>query len=364
MLRVILAGLTSVILVSSAALAQASLAAAGPRAPVAPLFASHDPLVFTIEAPLTTIFKDRGKERNERPAKLILPATGGQPTALKVDIRTRGKTRADRRTCEFPPLRLDFDTAGGGTVFESQNALKLVTHCQDGRAEYDQYVLQEYLVYRVYNLLSDISFKVRLARVTYVDTDGKREAVTRNGFLVEDVDDVAARNGWQALRVPAVPPQISDPPTLALVEVFMYFIGNPDWSLFTIEPGEESCCHNTVPIGAGDGPVFSIPYDFDIAGIVNTRYADRLFAPQTRNMGIRSVRDRAYRGLCGSADHLPAVFALFNQKREAIYALYREQPGLHPEVLKETVEYLDAFYEAINDPKKVKREFTDRCVGG
>ena len=47
----------------------------------------------------------------------------------------------------------------------------------------------------------------------------------------------------------------------------------------------------------------------------------------------------------------------------AIYALYREQPGLHPEVLKETVEYLDAFYDAINDARKVKREFTDRCLG-
>ena len=248
--------------------------------------------MFTIEAPLTTIFKDRGKERNERPSKLILPAADGQPTALKVDIRTRGKTRAERRICEFPPLRLDFDTAGRGTMFETENALKLVTHCQDGRAEYDQYVLQEYLVYRVYNLLTDLSFKVRLARVTYVDTDGKRDPVTRNGFLIEDVDAVAARNGWQALRVPAVPPQISDPPTLALVEVFMYLIGNPDWSVFSIEPGEETCCHNTVPIGAGAGPVFSVPYDFDIAGIVHTRYADRLFVPESRNMGIRT-RPRA-----------------------------------------------------------------------
>ena len=148
-----------------------------------------------------------------------------------------------------------------------------------------------------------------------------------------------------------------------LLKTFEYFVGNPDWSVFTIEPGEDACCHNTVPIGAGDGPVFSVPYDFDIAGIVNTRYADRLFVPESRNMGIRRVRERAYRGLCASADHLQGVFALFNQKREAIYALYREQPGLHPEVLKETVEYLDAFYDAINDARKVKREFTDRCLG-
>ena len=363
MLRVILPLLMPVVLVAMTGSAQELQPTAGPKAPAAPLFVSHDLLTFTIEAPLATIFKDRGKERNERPAKLILPGHDGRPVALDVDIRTRGKTRAERRICEFPPLRLDFDTAGHGTVFERQNDLKLVTHCQDGRPEYDQYVLQEYLVYRVYSLLTDLSFKARLARVTYVDTDGKRDTVTRYGFLIEPLNAMAARNGWQALRVPGVPPQIADPRSVALVEVFQYMIGNPDWSLFSIEPGEDACCHNTVPIGAGAGPVFSVPYDFDISGIVNTRYADRLFVPAERNMGIRTVRQRAYRGLCASAENLPGVFALFNQKRDAIYALYREHPGMNAEVVKETVEYLDEFYRVINDPRKVEREFTQRCVG-
>jgi hypothetical protein len=363
MLRVILAPLTPAVLVVMTALAQELQPTEKPSAPVAPLFASREPLTFTIEAPLATIFKDRGKVRNERPAKLILAGSDGQPVTLDVDIRTRGKTRAERRICEFPPLRLDFDTAGHGTVFERQNDLKLVTHCQDGRPEYDQYVLQEYLVYRVYNLLTDLSFRARLARVTYVDSDGKRDSLTRYGFLLEPLDAMARRNGWQALRVPAVPPQIVDPQSLALVGVFQYMIGNPDYSLFSVEPGEDACCHNTVPIGTAAGPIFSVPYDFDISGIVNTRYADRLFVPEQRNMGIRRVRERAYRGLCASAENLPGVFALFNQKRDAIYALYREQPGLDAEVVKETIEYLDAFYNTINDPKKVEREFTKRCSG-
>jgi hypothetical protein len=363
MLRLILAPLTPVALVVITALAQEPPPTAGPQAPVAPLFASHDLLTFAIEAPLSTIFKDRGKERHERPAKLILPGSDGQPVRLDVDIRTRGKTRAERRICEFPPLRLDFDTAAHGTVFEGHNDLKLVTHCQDGRAEYEQYVLQEYLVYRVYNLLTDLSFRARLARVTYVDTDGKRDAVTRYAFLLEDVDAMAARNGWQALRVPAVPPHLVNPRSIALVGVFQYMIGNPDWSLFTVEPGEEACCHNTVPIGAESGPIFSVPYDFDVSGIVNTRYADRLFGPEQRNLGIRRVRERAYRGLCASAQHLPEIFALFNPKRDAIYALYREQPGLDAGVAKATLEYLDAFYDTINDPRKVEREFAKRCMG-
>lgn len=363
MLRVILAPGLTVALVTMTALAQEPQPPRGPAASTAPLFASHDPLTFTIEAPLTTIFKERGTARRERPAKLILPGSDGQPVRLDVDIRTRGKTRSERRLCEFPPLRLDFNKAGTGTVFEGQNDLKLVVHCQDGRAEHDQYVLQEYLVYRIYNLLTDLSFKARLARVTYVDTDGKRDAVTRHAFLLEDVGAVAARNGLQALSLPAVPPQRAEPGSIALVSLFQYMIGNHDFALFSIEPDEEACCHNTVPIGTESGPIFSVPYDFDVSGIVNTRYADRLFGPEQRNLGIRRVRDRAYRGFCASADRLPGLFSLLNQKRDAIYALYREQAGLNADVAKSTLEYLDAFYDTINDPGRVEREITAKCVG-
>ena len=361
MLRVTLTAVTPVAIVATTAVAQQPNAAPGARAPVAPLFAAHDPLTFTIEAPLSTIFKDRGTQRNERPSKLILTGSDGQSAKLDVAIRTRGKTRAERRICQFPPLRLDFDTAAHGTVFEKQNALKLVTHCQDDDPQYDQYVLQEYLVYRAYNLLTDLSFKPRLARVTYVDTDGRRATVTRYAFLLEDDDDMAARNAWQALTVRTIPLQAVDPQSVALLGVFQYMIGNPDWSLVTVEPGEDACCHNTVPIGAASGPIFLVPFDFDITGIVNPRYADRLFEARQRNLGIRRVRERVYRGLCAADELLPSTFELFNQKRDAIYAVYREQPGLDAGVLKTTLEYLDEFYATINDPRKVRQVFAEGC---
>jgi len=361
MLRAILPSVMSLAL-AGGALAQAPTPAAGPSAP-APLFASHEPLAFTVEAPLSTIFKDRGEQRTERSSALIVAGDDGQPVRLDVDVRMRGKSRARRQICEFPPLRLDLNKKGKGTAFVDQNALKLVVHCQDGRDEYDQYVLQEYLVYRMYNLLTDHSFGVRLARVTYVDTEGKRKPVTRHAFLVEDVDDMAARNGVKALRIEAVPPQLAHPRSIALVGLFQYMIGNPDWSLFAVEPGEDACCHNTVPIGAEAGPIYSVPYDFDVSGIVNTRYADRLFGPEQRNLGIRSVRERSYRGLCGSAPILVEILALFNEKRDAIYALYREHPGLKAEIVKETLEYLDEFYETINDATKRERAFERGCIG-
>jgi hypothetical protein len=34
---------------------------------------------------------------------------------------------------------------------------------------------------------------------------------------------------------------------------------------------------------------------------------------------------------------------------------------LKAEIVKETLEYLDEFYDTITDPRKVKRDFTERC---
>jgi hypothetical protein len=340
---------------------QANPAAAAP--PSFPLFQSHETLPLRIEAPLTSIFKERGEERTDHPSKLVLEQPGAEPVALDIAIRTRGQTRLSRRICEFPPLRLEFDSAqADATVFRGQDQLKLVTHCQDGRPEHEQYVLQEYLVYRVLNLLSEISFRARLVRITYVDTDAKRDTVTRYAFLLEDARELAARTGFDRLEVPAVPPDMTDPLYLALVEVFQYMIGNPDWSAFMKEPDDEECCHNTVTIGDAMGPVFSVPYDFDITGLVNTRYADRLFRPAERpELGIRSVRERLYRGRCASVPLLPQVFALLNEKRDAIYQLYREQPDLDPKVLQESTKYLDEFFGIINDRRKAAREIQQKC---
>lgn len=335
------------------------------RATTAPVFASDEPLRLTIEAPLNSIFKARGDQGKEYPGKVTVHQGDRPLVVIDVDIQTRGKARLNPNTCEFPPLRLDFPRDQvEATVFAGQDRLKLVTHCQDRREHYEQYVLQEYLAYRIFNLLTDVSFLVRLVRNTYVDTDAKRDTVTRFGFLIENDSMLGIRTGVGVpVHVPNVPPVWEDPEYLALVEVFQYLIGNPDWSAFARTPDNDECCHNTAPVGSPGGPVFSVPYDFDITGIVYPQYADKVFQPQTRNLGIYRVRDRVYRGFCVSAPALPAVFAKFNEQREAIYALYAGMPDLDAKVLEDTREYLDQFYRTINDPKAVEREFHARCRG-
>ena len=206
----------AVVLHASPSLAQQAEA---PRAVTdMPLFSSYNVLTFTIKAPLKRIMKERDQESEESPGTLVLEQ--GDTFSFNIKIRTRGKTRLEKTVCPFPPLRLNFQKDSvAATVFEGQDKLKLVTHCQDNSEAYEQYVLLEYLAYRTYNLLTDFSFRVRLARITYDDTESDRAPVTAYGFLIEDKDILAARNGVDFLEVLNVPINLVDADHLALIGV-------------------------------------------------------------------------------------------------------------------------------------------------
>jgi len=183
---------------------------AGPPAPLTaqeiPLFTSHDVVTLSIRAPLEEIFGHRGDESEEYAGVVVIREGATTSDTVEVDLRTRGHSRLMKRVCRFPPLRLDFPKSRvAGSLFEGQDKLKLVTHCQDDREDYEQYVLLEYLIYRVYNTLTPLSFRVRLARITYEDSEGDHDTVTRYGFLIEHEEAVAARTGWSYLAAPQVP---------------------------------------------------------------------------------------------------------------------------------------------------------------
>ncbi len=338
----------------SAALAQEP---AQPPSQPGVLFSSDEVLNLTIEAPLESIFRQREQESDDHDAIIRYEGADGAEVVLEIGLRTRGKFRLKRSTCRFPPVRVNIKTRQAeNTVFAGEDKLKLVTHCQDGRSEYEQYVLQEYSVYRIYNLLSDLSFRVRLARITYVDTEEDRDTLTRYAFFIEDEDNLARRSDWNALAAPQVPPDIYEQDQLNLVEVFQYLIGNTDWDAFRKAPDQESCCHNVKVVGDMVGPVFPIPYDFDFAGIVDTRYA----TPDP-SLDIRNVRRRLYRGICRPREDIDFTLQIFRDRKEDIYSLYQELGGLDEDVLEETIEYIDEFYEIIEDPGKVRSRIERDC---
>ena len=107
------------------------------------------------------------------------------------------------------------------------------------------------------------------------------------------------------------------------------------------------------------GETVPVPYDFDYAGAVNTVYA-------TPNpvLGIKSVRQRHFRGFCADAAEFTKVFTLLNEKKRAIYALYDDQIGklLRLDVANDTKKYFDEFYRIINNRELAQSEIVTRCL--
>ena len=327
-------------------------AAAAPAAPAAeaPLFTSHDPLSFRLQADFGAVFKEREQTSTWHPATLSYTDSAGAPVTLPLRIATRGNFRLRRSTCDFPPLLLEFPKKEiKHTLFAGQSKLKLVVHCQSKRERYEQDVLLEYLIYRAFNQITDNSFRVRLARFTYVDAAGKRDSLTRYAFFLEQDDRMAARLGGQVFERLHVLDESTESGQIPLLWLFEYFVGNTDYSVWAL--------HNIVLVLRPQSPLpVAVPYDFDWSGVINAPYA----RPDAR-LPIRSVRDRLYRGFCRTAEELAPAFRVFNDRREAIYALYRNQEGLDPKMRDEALKYYDEFYKTISDPKAVKRTFVDDC---
>ena len=315
------------------------------------LFDSADPLDVTLAADFGAVAKDRGTEKRLHPGVLSYRSPAGDTVSLSVQLHTRGHYRL--RICEFPPLKVEFDRAGGAgaahTLFAHQGNLKLVVQCRGSRA-FANYLLEEYLIYRVYNQLTPESFRVRLARVTYVDPSGKQAPATRFAFFLEDDDRMAQRNHTQVLEQKGIGQGGTEFDQMGLVTVFQYMIGNTDWSVAGL--------HNIVLLRDSAGILYPVPYDFDWSGVISPPYAQ----PDSR-LGIRTVRDRLYRGTCRTPDDFAPLVAQFNAAKDSIYALYRGQPDLEPKRVEQALSYYDEFYRTINDPRRMKREFIDGCGG-
>ncbi|MGW8268668.1 MAG: hypothetical protein ACWGSQ_20045, partial [Longimicrobiales bacterium] len=333
------------------AIRQSTLVVAGEAGGLAPegLFASDTPLVLTLEADFSQLKKDREQESEDRPGRITLSGGGAGEISVPVQVRTRGSFRLRAHICPFPPLRVEFPVDSvAGTVLEGQAKLKLVTHCRDWDS-YEQNLLEEYLAYRIYNLLTDVSFRVHLALITYVDTGGGSEPVSRAAFFIESEDALAARLEGTMLEVPAASPEDYPPQQIGLVNLFQFLIGNTDWSPVLF--------HNVKLIQVG-WDYLPIPYDFDFSGLVDTPYA----GPNPRIADrITTVTERLYWGACSDRIDFPALFYLFNERRDEIMDLVRTQPGLEERNIRLAMDYIQGFYEIINDEHEADWRILSAC---
>jgi hypothetical protein len=317
-----------------------------------PLFAASDPIHIVIQAPLSSLSRNRSSEHVVQ-GTLIDPS--GQ--VLPVSLSARGITRRASDICDFPPLRVRFSPAPPATsLFAGQTKLKLVTHCKNA-ASFQQYVLLEYSAYRMYNLLTPHSFRVRLANIDYRDEKG-RPIVSRVGYFLEDLGDVAKRNGTSQTHAPEMIPAADlRPEDAARYGLFQHMLANHDWSMRAGPAGDE-CCHNGELIGPlAPGATIVIPYDFDFSGFVNAPYAT---PPEALHIG--SVRQRVYRGYCIHNAEVLAVARQMRQEKPQLIAAITSTPGLEQRTQARAIAFLDDFFADIASDEAVNNQLLRRCV--
>ena len=316
--------LVAMALASSAVIAK-------PAAQPKPLFASDTPIKITIQGPMQALVANRSSP--PLPATLIADGV-----SYPITLAPRGIFR--RKTCDFPPLKVEFTRpAPPGSLFQGQHHLKLVAHCKRDPG-FQQKVLLEYSAYRLYNLITPLSFRARLANVDYLDENG-RPFVSRVGFFIEDLSDVAKRNGLKVAKMGSlVPLQQIDPVSGARFAVFEYMISNYDWSMRAAPSGEE-CCHNgrLLTNGAPGALLSVVPYDFDFSGLVDAPYAD-----PPEGVPIDNVRQRTYRGYCVHIAQARAFAAQLSPRRAEFLGVFSLIPELDARNQSKATAFIDGFF--------------------
>ena len=320
-----------------------------------PLFLSDDPLEITIEMPMDTLIRD-AEDKPEIPGILRIRGDDGKDVSIEMTMTTRGRSRL--AYCRFPPLKVNLKKGQtDGTILDGQNKLKIVTHCRDGDL-HERYLRQEFGIYKAYNELTDFSFRARWLTINYIDADGERKKETHPAFFIESSRELETRHGRKRATENRVPSANLNPVESGKYAMFQFLIANTDWSMLK-GPGDEGCCHNgkiLMEPGSTNGWVV-VPYDFDQAGIISTKYA--MPSPALK---IRTVRQRLYRGRCRHNEQIDPTVDLFNEKRSEIEQ-YLVPDELSDSMRSRLSKYVADFYKIINDDRKQEKQVTGNCIG-
>jgi len=274
-------------------------------------------------------------------ASLSFKDANDQKRHWDLKVRIRGNFR--RLNCsEMPPLKLNFKKSSlkeaGLAKFDD---LKLVTHCvEDRQAAYDL-LMREYLAYKMYNELTDNSFRVQLLRITYKDSNtGKK---TRQwGFIIEDAAQFKARtNSTNCDSCINIGLQAFDAENAKLVGIYQYLIGNSDWDIHI---------GRNVKFYIQNGKAIAVPYDFDFSGLVNAPYA--LANP---NYEIKFVRDRIYLGFEQLLGQMHATLFYIDGKRKDLLNVVNRSKQLHPDSKDDVTNYLVSYLDRLEDIQVAKR---------
>jgi len=266
----------------------------------------------------------------------------------EVRLKSRGEFR--NGYCSFPPLLLNFKkTEFAKEDLNKLEKMKVVTHCQSGNVDY---LMKEYLIYKLYNVLTDTSFRVRLVRIKYINTYKQTKPISSFAFFIEPADLLAERIDAMLTDRTNLGQNNMDPYLMTRMAIFNYMIGNTDWSV----PNQHNCkiMISKMPDRSSTGII--VPYDFDYSGLVDATYA----VPH-ESLPIKTVRERLFLGLCRSDEEFVRILGEFAEKKQAFYDVINNFPYLDDKEKKNMIGYLSQFFDGIDKRSTVLYDIKKNC---
>jgi hypothetical protein len=307
------------------------------------LFEGEDILEVSLHFDLSKFLKKADRDQSVD-GRMTLHLSETDSLERKVTVKYRGQSRFER--CKYPPARITLKNP----LYEGPDSgrikkIKLVNQCQQG-ATYGDYVIREYLVYKLYNVVTDTSFRVRLIRLNYIDTEKKRKPIIQYGMLLEPEGLVESRLNLHEVKTKAVSMRHMLPTMIDRIAIFNYMVSNWDWSV----TGQHNVSVFAAPALELAGQGVPIPYDFDLAGVVNADYAIPL--PET---GLTSNRDRTFLGICRSREVFESELMVFLSKKDEFYAVIENSPHLSKAAKRDITVFLDQFFDQLEKPRSFGR---------
>jgi hypothetical protein len=213
---------------------------------------------------------------------------------------------------------------------------------------YKDFLYEEYLLYKTYNILTENSYRTRLVEIVIKDKQLRVEPIVMSGFLIEDDELLEERTGHKVFDGRVYSQDSCGAQSVDVLSMFQYMIGNTDWYINTK--------HNIDVFQAEDGTLIPVAFDFDFAGVINMPYA-----MPSREIPIRRVTQRYYKGSCRDMEAYETVIQLFNSKQEEIYQLYNTFAYVDKTVIKKSLRFYNKFYKILNDPSLVESSFYQAC---
>lgn len=272
--------------------------------------------------------------------------------SLEKELRLKARGMFRRNHCSLAPFWLNIRKTDLMTgELEDINRIKIVTHCKGAEA-YEEYVLKEYLCYRIYNVISPVSFRVRLVRMTYVDTGRKNKVTEGWAFMIEPEEMLAKRLDAVVIKRDDLSTSLLRPWEIDILAQFQYMIGNVDYSVY----GRQNLKFLGLP-GFGTAGYSPVPYDFDYTGLV-----DAYYAIPSEFTGINSVRERYYLGPCREEEAYRAAIEHIHQLREEILQLVEDFEYLDHKDKRKVIYYLEDYFNTSESPRSLIASMQRTCI--